>query len=114
MIPKASKFPLRQQFLAFRRHANQLSTPHLRIFYAPTINAGRESRLTVIVPKKVSKKATTRNLFKRLVYDYLWNQISPLHFDFIVLFKPISLIKGDMAHKLVKAELDQILRSRIT
>ncbi len=112
MIPKSSKFPTRVQFLQFRAIAKQSTTPHLRILTsprAPSVAAGAVgSRLSVIVPIKVSKRATTRNSFKRLVYDLGWKMIKDKNLDCIIMFKPIALVKGKASMELITSELSQL------
>ena len=104
MIPKSSKFPTRTQFLHFRKIAKQSVTPHLRILTLPHA----PSRLSVIIPIKVSKRATTRNSFKRLVYDTTWKMIKDKYLDCIIIFKPIALLKGKVSQDLIKYELSQL------
>lgn len=104
MIPKSNKFPTRTQFLTFRAHAKQLTTPHLRIMIDPHT----PSRLSVIVPIKVSKRAVTRNGFKRLVYDAAWKILKDKNLDCIIMFKPIALTKGKSSADLIVHELSQI------
>jgi len=110
MIPKSSKFPTRTQFLVFRARAKQLTTPHLRIlFEVRPVPSGAKgevgSRLSVIVPIKVSKRATTRNSFKRLVYDAVWKILKDKNLDCIVMFKPIALPKGKASENPILSEL---------
>ena len=109
MIPKSSKFPTRTQFLSFRAIAKQSTTPHLRMLTsprAPSVAAGAVgSRLSVIVPIKVSKRATTRNSFKRLVYDTVWKMIKDKNLDCIIMFQPIALLKGKVSQDLIVSEL---------
>ena len=104
MISAASKFPTRAQFLQFRARAKQIVTPHLRIMY----EAHAPSRLSVIVPVKVSKRAVIRNHFKRLTYDATWKIINDKNLDCIVIFKPIALLKGKTSEDLIAHELSQI------
>ena len=104
MISKSSKFPTRIQFLKFRQSARQLTTPHLRIMVLPHT----PTRLSVIVPIKVSKKATTRNSFRRVAYDCAWKILESKNLDCIILFKPIVLLKGKLAEELIVHELSQI------
>lgn len=103
MIPKSSKFPTRVQFLQFRGRAKQLTTPHLRLMFEPH----EPSRLSVIVPIKVSKRAVVRNHFKRLAYDNLWKIIKDKNLDCILIFKPIALLKGKSSEDLIIHELSQ-------
>ena len=104
MISKTNKFPTRIQFLKFRQTARQLTTPHLRVMILPHT----PSRLSVVVPIKVSKKATTRNSFKRVVYDTAWKILSEKNLDCIILFKPITLLKGKTSEELLVYELSQL------
>jgi RNase P protein component len=65
------------------------------------------TRLSVIVPIKVSKRATTRNSFKRLAYDAAWKMLKDKKLDCIIMFKPIALIKGKGSMDLISHELLQ-------
>lgn len=105
MIPKLNKFPLRTEFLAFRVQAKQSTTPHLRLFssrHSPT-------RLAVIVPKKVSKLATTRNWLKRLSYDTAWPLLKDCQLDCVVIYKPLPLTKSPATQKELINELTQTI-----
>jgi RNase P protein component len=104
MIAKSSKFPTRSQFLTFRAKASQITTPHLRLLSLPHT----PSRLSVIVPIKVNKRAVVRNSFRRLAYDALWKTISPKNLDCVLLFKPLALIKGRPTEELILAELKEL------
>ena len=106
MIPKSSKFPTRIQFLQFRAQAKRLVTTHTTIYHLPSTIS---SRLSVIVPIKVSKRATTRNSLKRLVYDTAWKIIKDKNLDCIVIFKPIALLKGKISQDLIIHELSQLI-----
>lgn len=103
MIPSKSKFPSRTQLLQFRAVAKQSTTPHLRVMTSPH----NPSRLSVVVPVKVNKRAVARNSFKRLVYDKVWKMIKDKNLDCIVMFKPMALIKGKISEDLIKNELSQ-------
>lgn len=105
MISKSNKFPTRIQLLSFRKIAKQSTTPHTRVYY---LESSVSSRLSVIVPIKVSKRATTRNSFKRLVYDIVWKLIKDKNLDCIVIFKPIALLKGKISQDLIIHELSQL------
>lgn len=104
MIPKSSKFPTRTQFLVFRARAKQVTTPHLRIMTDPH----SPSRLSVIVPIKVSKRAAVRNHYKRLIYDATWKILQDKNLDCIIMFKPIALPKGKFSDDLLLSELNSI------
>lgn len=104
MISKASKFPTRVQFLSFRARAKQSTTPHLRVMTSPHI----PTRLSVIVPIKVSKRAVTRNHYKRLAYDATWKIIKDKNLDCIVMFKPTTLLKGKSSDDLILSEIVNI------
>jgi RNase P protein component len=62
----------------------------------------------VIVPVKVSKRAVTRNSFKRLVYDAGWKIIRDKNLDCIIMFKPIAILKGKQSEELILSELQKI------
>lgn len=104
MISKSNKFPTRIQFLQFQAIAKQTATPHLRLMTSPHA----PSRLSVIVPIKVNKRAVVRNSFKRLVYDIVWKLIKDKNLDCIVIFKPIALLKGKISQDLITHELSQL------
>lgn len=105
MISKASKFPLRTKYLDFRRRASKVVTPHTLISHLSSPNP---SRLSVIIPKKVSKLATTRNYLKRLVYDQLWPQLKDKKTDVVVVFKPLPLKRSLATKQLITSELSTI------
>jgi len=112
MIPSYSKFPTRTQFLSFRSRAKQIATLHFRIMILPRAPSGAVggvgSRLSVIVPIKVGKRATTRNYFKRSVYDATWKTIKDKNFDCIVMFKPIALQKSPTTKQQILSELQSL------
>lgn len=115
MIPKAHKFPLRTQFIAFRSRAKVITTPHLRILYhfssSDLLNRSELSvptRLAVIVPKKVAKLAVTRNYLKRLVYGQLWPLIKDRKIDCVVIFKPLSLTKSLSTQQALIQEIQNL------
>ena len=66
------------------------------------------SRLSVIVPIKVSKRAVIRNHFKRLAYDATWKIIKDKHLDCILMFKPITLLKNKTSDDLLLSEISSI------
>ena len=66
------------------------------------------SRLSVIVPVKVSKRAVVRNAFKRLAHDLVWKSLSSKNLDCIVLFKPITLTKGTVSLNLIRDEIAEL------
>jgi ribonuclease P protein component len=103
MIPAISKFPLRTDYLSFRSKAKRLVAPHLTIFYLKSLST--PPRLSVIVPKKLSKLATTRNWLKRLTYDVLFLHLNGLSLDLIVVYKPLSLKKSPLTKAQVVHEL---------
>lgn len=105
MIPKSSKFPTRTQFLVFRARAKQITTPHLRLLIDPH----SPSRLSVIVPIKVSKRAVVRNHYKRLIYDTAWKILQDKNLDCIIMLKPIALPKGKSSDNLLLSELNGLL-----
>lgn len=105
MLARLSKFPLRTDFVRFRAQSARCVTPHTLIYYQKSTHA---PRLRVVVPKKVSKLATTRNHLKRLSYDTIWPEIKDKHLDCVVVYKPIPLKKStaitqDLVHELSQA-----------
>lgn len=102
MIPHSHKFPLRTELLKFRARATKTTTPHLILSRSP---APTHSRLSIIVPKKVSKQATTRNYLKRLSYDALWTELKDQKIDMVVIFKPLPLNKTAATKQQLLAEL---------
>jgi RNase P protein component len=112
MIPKSNKFPTRVQFLSFRARAKQLATPHLRVMLDSRSEKDAkiivESRLSVIVPIKVSKRAVIRNHFKRLAYDAIWKIIKDKNLDCIIMFKPIALLKSKVSDDIILSEITKI------
>jgi ribonuclease P protein component len=109
MIPKSRKFPLRTEFLAFRRAAKRLSSPHLTIYY---LESDSPSRLAVIIPKKVNKLAVVRNWLKRLTFDSVWPLVKDKSLDLVVVYKPINLAKSSDTKKQIIHEISQSLNLR--
>lgn len=104
MIPVSRKFPLRTEFLSFRRRAKRLVGPHTNIYH---LGSNSSTRMAVIVPKKVNSRSATRNWLRRLTYDTLWPQIEDKNLDCVVVYKPLSLIKSSTT----KAQIVSILKS---
>ncbi len=106
MIPRHLRFPMRTQFLNFRRQAQRLNSTHLNLLYLPTSSI----KLAVVVPKKVNKRAVVRNRLKRLLKQKLLNyQLGQI----VVLVKPIRLEKNqidsvaqELSHLLQKLETE--------
>lgn len=114
MIPRSRKFPLRTEFLRFRSHAKRITTPHLTFFHLPPAQSGVSEgvgRLGVIIPKKVSKLATTRNYLKRLTYNTLWPRVKDQRKDVIVLYKPLPIKKSSQIEAELINELTQSVRN---
>lgn len=109
MISKSHKFPLRTEFVAFRSHAKRLVAPHFQLMFSNITIPVRDSRLSVIVPKKVSKLATTRNWLKRLTYDATWPLLKDRQLDCVVIYKPPSLTKSPATQKELISELTQTI-----
>ena len=112
MIPKSSKFPMRTEFLAFRRSAKRLSSLHFTIYWLSRSRneevftfRDRQSRFSVVIPKKVNKRATTRNWLKRLTYNTVWPIIEDNNLDMVIIYKPIKLEKSAETKKCIISEL---------
>jgi ribonuclease P protein component len=108
MIPKTSKFPMRTEFVHFRSHASRVATPHTSFLL---LHTSRESRLAVVVPKKVSKLATTRTWLKRLVYDSVWPVVKDKGVDCVVVFKPLPLTRTQKTCDMVMSEIKYVADS---
>jgi ribonuclease P protein component len=117
MIPAYYKFPLRTEFLHFRASAKRLVSPHFTIYLGihsrseksdPTL---REClcRMSVVVPKKLSKLATTRNWLKRLTCSAVWPLIQTKNLDCVVVYKPLALTKSPQIKKELIDELSQAI-----
>lgn len=106
MIPSSQKFPLRTQFMHFRSRATRQVTPHFTCFYL----SSPLTKMGVVVPKKLSKLATTRNWLKRLTYDTIWPLIKAQKLDCVVVYKPLPLTqspatKAQIIHELATLKL---------
>ena len=108
MIPASSKFPMRTDFLEFRSSAKRASSPHFTLNYLAT---SAQSSCAVVVPKKVNKRATTRNWLKRLTFDTLWPVISDKNLDTVLVYKPLKLEKSPDTKKIIIAELLDVTSS---
>ena len=103
MIPRSYKFPLRIQFVRFRARARRLVAPPFTLFYLPSTT----TRLGIIVPKKVSKLATTRNWLKRLTYDTVYPLVKDKNLDCVIVYKPLPLKRSLATTKELINELTQ-------
>lgn len=88
MIPSSRKFPLRREFLSFKKRAARHSTPLMTSYY---LSSTATSRLSVIIPKKVSKSAVTRHALRRLTYDTLWPLVKNRRLDLVIVYPPRPL-----------------------
>lgn len=70
-----------------------------------------QSRLSVIVPKKVNKLATTRNWLRRLTYDTLWPLVKDQNLDVVIIFRPLKLAKSPAAKAQIVSEIEKLLHS---
>lgn len=104
MIAAHHKFPLRTEFTGLRARASRLPTPHTVVYHLQTASS---ARMAVVIPKKVSKLATTRNNLKRITYDTLWPLILDRQIDCVVVYKPLPLKK--LPIKELTSELTQII-----
>ena len=105
MIPISRKFPMRTSFIEFRRHANRLSTPLTTIYYQPTRSS---PRLSIVIPKKINNKATTRNWLKRISYRSAWAIIKDWKLDVVVVYKPLPLKKSIETKEKIINDIDTI------
>lgn len=88
MIPRSAKFPLRTHYPSFRARAQKKLLSHALVYHLPSSKA---TRLAVIVPKKVSKLATTRNHLKRLTLDTLFPLLQTHYLDCVIIYKNLPL-----------------------
>ncbi len=101
MIPKSKRFPMRTQFLEFRRLARRFFSQNLILYYRPS----SEIKLAVVVPKKVNRRAVVRNRLKRLLKkELLKYQLGWM----VVLVKSAHLEKSQLSP--VVEELLSLLR----
>ena len=105
MIPASQKFPLHTDFLRFRARAQKILSPHATVYYA--LHTGH-SRLAIVVPKKVSKLATTRNWLKRLTYDALYPRIVDANLDVVVIYRPLPLSKNQKNKAMIIGEIKNL------
>lgn len=105
MIPKSNKFPLRTDFIRFRKRCKKYNTPHFTLCYEPSTMS---SRLSVIIPKKVNKLATARNALKRLTYDTLWSLIKDKQLDCVIVYKPLPIKNSPPVKNQIISELQSI------
>jgi len=70
-----------------------------------------DSRLCVVVPKKVSKLAVVRAWLRRLTYDALWGEIKDKKLDMVVVYKPIKLAKSDETKSQLVADLQSTINN---
>ncbi|MCD6094486.1 ribonuclease P protein component [bacterium] len=85
-------------FLILKYWKNKLSSEDKRL-----------SRFAVIVPQKVSKKATKRNRIKRLIRENLRKRLSQIKFGFDVVFMATPEILNKNYWQIGK-EVERLLR----
>lgn len=108
MLAKLLKFPLRTHFLSFRSRSRKLPSAHYLLQAMPRHEG---SRLSVIVPKKVSKLATTRNYLKRVAYDTFYPLLRDKSLDCVIIFKSLPLKKSPALKQELIDELKQTAKT---
>lgn len=106
MIPASRKFPLRTEFISFRARASKFTTPHTILYH---LSSDHSPRFAVIIPKKVSKHATTRNWLRRLTYDTLWPQAKDKNLDLVLVYKPLILAQSPATKTQIITELNSLI-----
>lgn len=106
MLPKknrANKKDIEKLF----KNKGFLSSHTLTFRYSLLSRPGLDSRISFIVPKKVTKSAFLRNKLRRIGYLALEKQIKILSFPIIGVFTFIKIIKNE-AEKDITNEIKQI------
>ena len=78
------------------RKGKKLNTKTLTFFTKATTN---QSRFLAIIPKKKARKAVTRNLVRRWIYEYFRNNVHQLSHTDIVVFFQIKNFQGSKHQK---------------
>lgn len=106
MLPKrnrANKKDIEKLF----KNKGFLSSPSFTFRYTLLGSPGLPSRVSFLVPKKVTKSAFLRNKLRRIGYLALEKQIKILDFPIIGVFTFIKIIKKE-AEKEITNEIKQI------
>lgn len=96
---------MRTEFLRFRSRAARRVTAHTTVYFGKSKD---NSRLSIVVPVKVNKRAVVRNWLKRLAYDTLWPKIEKNQNDCVVVFKPLPLTLSPATLKMILSEIQTL------
>lgn len=102
-FPKSVRLRHRNDFLRLKKGSRKLFNDQFIINYKE--NAQKQSRLGVIVSKKVSKKAVIRNSYKRIARETFrrhQHELKPVDYLIVVRHNP-SFDKMSFAEALEKA-----------
>lgn len=89
------------------RKGKKLNTPTLTFFTKAT---SQTSRFLAIIPKKKAKKAVTRNLIRRWIYEYFRTNHQRLTHTNIVVFFQMKNFQGSKRQKYLSilSDLDKL------
>lgn len=106
MLKKSERLS-RTEFSHFFKVGKRFHTPSLSVVYTPS----EQLHASVVVSKKVAKRANVRNTLRRRVYGQLYTKLKGTHTGvFIVLVKPPFLLLS----KSEQRESVQKMLTRIT
>jgi len=95
------------------RQACRLAGSYLRLYYAP--NSTKHFRLGVTVSKRISKKATERNWYKRVIKEWFWQHafFAPKGFGDIVIVVNKAVCVTPQGSVKLRKELAQLSQQMV-
>jgi len=96
---------MRTEFFTFRKRAQIAHSLHLLLYYAVAPQAKLTGRSGVVIPKKVSKLATSRNTLRRQLIDAMFPLAKSNNIDLILFVKsmaPVDVLFSEL-NQLVQA-----------
>jgi ribonuclease P protein component len=103
MIAKTNRLS-RKDFLICAKSTNLLFSPLFSLRYK--VNNLEFGRWSVVVSKKLSKKATDRNKIKRRIYEVLAKHLLTYKIDSIIYPKPAVL---NLEYEKLSIEIDSLV-----
>ena len=103
MLPKANRLKHKTDFARVLENGSKVRTAHLLFFVTPSPT--EQFRLGVVVSKKVSKKAVTRNGIRRVLSEIFRPSLPTLPPSDVVIL--VSRDPGDNRYAIFQEEIAQ-------
>ncbi len=95
MLAKTNRLS-RKDFLLAKKSSKKIVAENLVVYYSPSDHF----RASVVIGKKLAKKAVVRNRIRRLIYAYLQTKFLIIKYNLIIL---------PQSHEITPSSLDQVL-----